>query len=167
MDRHIIEELALSTREALRPGLSALEPAPIDRLLRDVTIAELTVRARLHRGLPSDTWGVTTFEVDRAWIWLNTEAWPELVQGTPRTRFTVAHELGHIVLHGEQLLELHTRPDDEYADQLEREANTFAAHLLVPDAALKRLPTARPETIATRFGVSVLMASRRIEEWRR
>lgn len=56
-----------------------------------------------------------------------------------RKRFTIAHELGHWILHRSDL----DRPDSEYApyyrrpiggetDGREKEANVFAANLLVP-----------------------------------
>lgn len=57
----------------------------------------------------------------------------------PRRRFTAAHELGHAVLHRDRmgrftadtaktLLEA-----DEATDEIEREANQFAAELLMPE----------------------------------
>jgi Zn-dependent peptidase ImmA (M78 family) len=62
-----------------------------------------------------------------------------------RTRFTIAHELGHIVLH--QLDEIHIdkqfplklRDDisSQAIDPEEMEANAFAAALLMPEAMLK------------------------------
>ena len=60
----------------------------------------------------------------------------------PRRRFTAAHELGHAVLH--RLRMGRFRADtpatlleaDESTDELEREANQFAAELLMPEAVL-------------------------------
>lgn len=169
MHRHDLESLALAVRAQLRPQCSALDPAPLDRLVHDVALDGLTVRAVCAEFLPVHTWGLTTFEAGRAWIWLNEEAWPEVFRGTARTRFTLAHELGHVVLHGQELVDLFTRPEPEHHARLENEANRFAAHLLVPDAALEQL-SCRPSeaashALAKRFGVSLRMAARRIEEW--
>ena len=168
MDRHVLEELALAVRAQLRPGLAPTEPVPLVVLLRDTTITTLSgplaVRVEPHDGLAFDVWGVTTFDTDRAWIWLNFEAWPELKKGIARTRFTVAHELGHVVLHGDDVLGLDGRAEPEHQEQIEREANIFAAHLLIPNAALKRLGAVTAETLARRFGVSSAMASRRLAE---
>lgn len=168
MDHHLIEDVALRVRDQLRPGLSPLEAVPLDRLVRDVVIADLTVCASTDELLPPNVWGVTTFEADadRAWIWLNKTAWHEVFTGTPRTRFTLAHELGHVVLHGQQLAELFSRPDPDHHELIEREANRFAAHLLIPDAALKRLSSVKPDALAKRFGVSLRMAGLRFDEWR-
>ncbi|MBA4190605.1 MAG: hypothetical protein C0467_21680 [Planctomycetaceae bacterium] len=58
----------------------------------------------------------------------------------PRQRFTAAHELGHFVLHREQMggrVSIADTPaeielTDEQSDRHEREANRFAVELLMP-----------------------------------
>lgn len=60
-------------------------------------------------------------------------------QGEQRKRFTIAHELGHFFLHREIKS---TFVDEIFArsnktNQLEREANAFAASLLMPEALIK------------------------------
>lgn len=57
----------------------------------------------------------------------------------PRRRFTAAHELGHFVLHRAVMgrfradtPEMLREADDEEGEALEREANRFAAELLMP-----------------------------------
>ena len=57
----------------------------------------------------------------------------------PRRRFTAAHELGHFVLHRETMGRFRADTDatlreaeDDVADRMEREANRFAAELLMP-----------------------------------
>lgn len=172
MDRPDFESLALAVRKQLRPGISPLEPVPLAHLIRGVQIGPLAVIARGHSGLDDDAYAVTMIDlVDAsACIWLHREAWAELPREIPRTRFTVAHELAHCVLHAEDLDGLDVRPEGDHHAQLEAEANTFAAHLLIPDAALKRLgltpSTATSDVLAKRFGVSARMAQRRLEEWR-
>lgn len=67
-----------------------------------------------------------------------------------RLNFTLAHELGHIVLRHQS-----SEPWEE------READAFASHLLCPDAVWRRLP--RPlyaEPLAKLFYVSVAAAQR-------
>lgn len=61
-----------------------------------------------------------------------------------RKKFTLAHEFGHWILHKKQLQDepalsiLYKSPiGSETTDQIEIEANQFAAELLVPDAMLK------------------------------
>ncbi len=74
-----------------------------------------------------------------------------------RQRFTIAHELGHWVC---QCLEGRTDPIycraeeigvDPEAKALEREANVFAAELLMPEEAVRKAPNAAS---AEGFGVS-------------
>jgi Zn-dependent peptidase ImmA (M78 family) len=75
-----------------------------------------------------------------------------------RQRFTIAHELGHWVC---QCLEGETEPVYCRAEEVtldprtkarEREANVFAAELLMPEEAVRA--AAGDEAIAARFGVS-------------
>jgi hypothetical protein len=79
-----------------------------------------------------------------------------------RFRFTIAHELGHWICHaleGADPAASYCRPIDltEAADRsLEREANVFAAELLMPEPALRagweELGSA--DALASRFDVS-------------
>jgi hypothetical protein len=82
----------------------------------------------------------------RAEIWVNAD---EATQWPPRRRFTIAHELGHWVLHrtGQQALfcrKAVVDPDDKPATTrppipvTEQEANAFAAALLMPAHLIER-----------------------------
>jgi Zn-dependent peptidase ImmA (M78 family)/DNA-binding XRE family transcriptional regulator len=81
-----------------------------------------------------------------------------------RQRFTLAHELGHLLLrHGEQFhLDLSSDADigdpPGYQSKAEREANEFAANLLMPAATLRSEFSQHPgiEHLARRFEVSDL-----------
>ena len=86
---------------------------------------------------------------------------------TVRQRFTCAHEIGHFIFHRDLLkdgvsdtlayradgVEL---PNPSIGPQQERQANNFAANLLVPNAWLKAAQTAGFSTkeLATHFNVS-------------
>lgn len=73
-----------------------------------------------------------------------------LAKGSPRWRFTVAHELGHIVLHSDaihqsQIRSIEESIDDEGFDveigdetikRMEIQANSFASQLLIPEDKL-------------------------------
>jgi len=70
-------------------------------------------------------------------IYVNSDEYPR------RQTFTVAHELGHRMLHLEWAksndYKVLRRDDTErYKDPKEIEADTFAAHLLVPKSLLRR-----------------------------
>lgn len=71
-------------------------------------------------------------DFDKKMILVNKYDW------SSRQRFTIAHELGHWVLHQKEIKEdrdlviLYRRPIEGEKDHLEQEANCFAANLLVP-----------------------------------
>lgn len=76
---------------------------------------------------------------------------PDRAQDVYRHRFTAAHELGHLILHGD------TAPGDH---QQEREADTFAAEFLTPRASISpQLPPRTDFAVLIRlqriWGVSV------------
>lgn len=58
----------------------------------------------------------------------------------PRRRFTAAHELGHAILHRDRMgrcrVDVKVTEDADDPDDLEREANRFAAELLMPAAVV-------------------------------
>nr|VFK52558.1 MAG: protein of unknown function (DUF955) [Candidatus Kentron sp. TC] len=82
------------------------------------------------------TAGSVTVEVDSAVIWVN----PIENQYPPRKRFTIAHEIGHLVLHIDPKTGVREFIDtkktlarrDYHWDIKEYEANNFAAQLLMP-----------------------------------
>jgi Zn-dependent peptidase ImmA (M78 family) len=79
-----------------------------------------------------------------------------------RQRFTIAHELGHAILHREIIRSAPNRynallraPLGGVKDPLEQEANMFAAHLLVPRNMLDRyVNVASDAELSTVFIVS-------------
>lgn len=74
-----------------------------------------------------------------------------LAEGSPRWRFTLAHELGHIILHSDSICQSEINaiedayddeiPDVEISDEtikrMEIQANSFASQLLIPEDYLK------------------------------
>lgn len=102
--------------------------------------------------------------VDRV-MTLSEETYMGLVKGVPRSRFTVAHEIGHVLLHarylGDLILEnkgiltLNRGNIPSYKDP-ECQANAFAAALLMPTRHVKRMIDEgyREESIAELFHVS-------------
>lgn len=77
-----------------------------------------------------------------------------------RQAFTVAHELGHWLLHRDKLDDpdyaiLYRKPlGEKGTDTIEKEANVFAANLLVPRALLDKYKDDDAGRIAKIFGVS-------------
>lgn len=92
------------------------------------------------------------------------------LDGIGRQTFTMAHELGHWLLHRETFLSdperypvfpRFNKPD--YSDPYEKEANKFAACLLVPQHLLKPVGGAPVSVLAKMFGVSRLMMENRLK----
>ncbi|MBP9758484.1 ImmA/IrrE family metallo-endopeptidase [Candidatus Dojkabacteria bacterium] len=77
----------------------------------------------------------------------------------PRQKFTLAHELGHFIMHSETQREVYYRHqiDDPGQDiNHEAEANAFAAALLMPDTILRSnlSKTSDMDDLVKIFGVS-------------
>jgi hypothetical protein len=88
-----------------------------------------------------------------------------------RTRFTLAHEIGHFILHRKSqghFSDRESRIDAPTTSRSEFEASTFASHLLMPSTLLPRefgreLPTfAMADAVSEAFGVSLLAVLRRL-----
>lgn len=102
-----------------------------------------------------------------------------------RRRFTIAHELGHLVLHdgpgprfgrrepGTSTVTPRPAPHCTYPaafayPPLELEANAFAAGMLMPLSLLRARKIRCPGRLAEAFGVSLAAAEKRLEyvQWR-
>lgn len=95
-------------------------------------------------------------------IYVNSEEYPL------RQTFTVAHELGHSLLHREWARSkdykiLMRDQSAEDPDPHEKEANAFAGNLLVPRFLLERyVPNANVEQLSRLFAVSVPVIKARL-----
>lgn len=114
-------------------------PVPIDQLIR---------RQEIHivrKSLDEETSGFIYIDpkTDAAVIGLN------ISHSTTRQRFTLAHELGHFLMHQTDGGHLHVDEKDFFVRfrdkrirntwaQQEREANAFAAEILMPRMFLER-----------------------------
>lgn len=77
-----------------------------------------------------------------------------------RQRFTIAHELGHIIMHTEGL---YNREPSTQDDPIEHEANVFASRLLAPACVLWGLGVTTPEQISEICGISITAAEFRMD----
>jgi Zn-dependent peptidase ImmA (M78 family) len=115
--------------------------------------------------MPPDLQEVSGFlDFEGPTIYVNTEDSPA------RQMFTVAHELGHFLLHKGRNVKVLPRllaPSDK--NDTEREANCFAANMLVPESMLRKtmeLYTLSPNDVsalAILFGVSKEFMSFRLQ----
>lgn len=84
--------------------------------------------------------------------------------GPLRDRFTIAHELGHYILHKPHEESWAARSGD--SDRLEWEANWFAAGFLMPEGLFKKAmdKTTSIPALASQFGVSLAAAGFRYDQ---
>jgi len=117
----LVEEL-LSTHQVSRA------PVPVE------IIAKAQGARIFHQSLEDDISGFLYRDEAQAVIGINTHHAPV------RQAFTTAHELGHLLLHDQEQLHidhsfrvrLRSGVSSEGTDEAEREANLFAATLLMP-----------------------------------
>lgn len=146
-------------------------PIPIDELAEETEGLDIQEAAdlRLVPGAPAIPLGVTLSGLllpDELRIWVDAV---EAARSPGRRRFTIAHELGHWRLHcrGQRHARaaVYCRSEEiggdaetlRIASAREREANRFAAALLMPDALVRREGTILKLNVlalARRFEVS-------------
>lgn len=88
---------------------------------------------------------------------------PRRSENVFRHRFSIAHEIGHLLLHGDS---------SEHSVTIEKEADEFAASFLTPAAAMdaalpQRLDLAALDRLGRKWGVSTHSLVRRMVERRR
>ena len=136
---------------------------PVDarRIARDLG---LDVKFATFEGANSDIAGF--IDLENHAIFVNRDESPE------RQNFTIAHEMGHKVLHeeyarSENYTVLLRSQFGESKDRCEREADSFAANLLVPRFMLNRYRKfASKEELADLFLVSQQVIATRLTYYR-
>lgn len=133
-------------------------PIPVHRIAEesgvDVVFADFGKHAETVAGF---------CDFKQAKLFVNREDRPD------RQSFTIAHELGHWILHRDLFLcnpdlypILRRSADPNRSDPLEKEANKFAANLLVPEHLLEPIKSAPITMLAKAFGVSPTMMGFRV-----
>lgn len=148
--------VAHAEKALTKAGIGKLPISPVD-------IAKaygVTVKFGL---LPDELSGFLVIEDGSAIIGVNS------MHPKPRQRFTIAHELGHFLLHparsfvDRQVLYFRDSRSSQAIDVEEIQANKFAANLLMPERFVNKLVKGRPvdlqdddriEELAGTFGVS-------------
>jgi Zn-dependent peptidase ImmA (M78 family) len=128
-------------------------PVPVDAIAEDLLGLRVAERDEITYSGMLIPW--------RREIWLNAA---EARQSAGRRRFTLAHEIGHWICHcraGDDSQILCRGADisaDAPSDPRERQANVFAADLLMPEEAIRATHGDGLTTVemADRFGVSEL-----------
>jgi hypothetical protein len=180
-----MEKWAAHVRQQLNfPHDQAIDPLRLFEDLHDISIKQRDGTVIPLRGgviALEDSEGYTRYDGKRKVIEIlaseRTYGWLE--EGHPRATYFLAHELGHCVLHTDQLVRLAQMPTNQQAafhrgreghkpyEDTEWQANAFASALLMPAsgiAAIEREVFAlTPPIIAGRFGVSNEAAKYRLE----
>ena len=150
----------LSWRVLLNTGTREL-PVKVSRICRGygVTLRSYQVGAPLIRELGLEAQcdisdGFTVRSGDRCYVFYNME------QPPGRVRFTIAHELGHVLLGhlGDGEHTVYNRESSSEDAPEEHMANVFASRLLAPACVLHALGAVTPEQIAAVCDISMAAA---------
>ncbi|WP_437982911.1 ImmA/IrrE family metallo-endopeptidase [Sorangium sp. So ce117] len=182
-----IEKIAAALRKRLVPDLTYDAAFPAHTLFESLdrfSVAVSSVNIPLDfavNELPQGLEGLAMHdsEQEKILVVLSVPTYVALLRGEPRARFSVAHEIGHAVLHPTELIRLSriphktaalkrgewsTHPD--YMDT-EWQANALAAALLMPAKGLLLLEQHHgelaAERVCDRFDVSVQAAEIRLQ----
>ena len=180
-----LESVAAYVREQLKfePG-QAIDPLRLFEDLHCIQVKQTNGTIIPLRGGVvelEDSEGYTKYEREKKLIEIlaasQTYEWME--KGRARAGYFVAHELGHCVLHTEQLVRLAQMPSNQQAafhrgliahkpfEDTEWQANAFAGALLMPAGGIAALErhhrVITVSLIADQFGVSMEAASYRLD----
>jgi len=146
-----------AARALLAQGKVKSVPVPVEKLAA-------LANAEIHYRVIADELGSGSVQWERdgrAIIGVNAS------HSKPRQRFTIAHELGHVTLHNEadyhydQKIRYRNQLSSLASDELEIEANQFAAELLMPEDFIRKdadgleLDDSDIEEMARKYQVSV------------
>ena len=182
MTAHVRDSLKISPNDGIKP-LELFES------LDDITVRRIgrePIRLRHGVEMLDELEGYTRYsrQDDVIEVLASELTYQWLEERHPRACYFVAHELGHCVLHTEQLVRLAQMPTNQLAalhrggqaghkayEDTEWQANAFASALLMPARGLAALEAERAGElwvgdIADRFGVSIEAAGYRLELWK-
>lgn len=145
------ESRNLAWRVLIGEGVTEL-PIDIVQLCRNMGI-----RVQYYSSTVDGDDGYCTILFGRPRIFVRKECSPE------RQRFTIAHELGHILLGHVGQYNLVNREPNAKDNPIEQEANVFASRILAPACVLWALDARTPEQIAQICRISHQAASFRAQ----
>ena len=139
-----LKESITKAEEVLQKSRVTSSPVPIEEIIEDyglkLQFIDLKEKSDEISGL---------YDFNSKTIYVNCQDSPQ------RQRFTIAHELGHALLHAPELQKnpnlgiFYRRPlgDGAFDSIEEQQANRFAAYLLVPEAFIKEIyPSCKSHT---------------------
>lgn len=183
-----IETIAREWRTTLIGGLPEIAAMPgrqvFENHLKGKPVRSSTGELPLDYSCSTLPWGVegeTRHDVERdcILICLSEDTYDGLQVERPRARFSLYHEIGHGVMHVDELIRLARIPHPVFTalmrasipkhnafEDTEWQANAFAAAILMPARGLARLEKLhgplQPSMIAEGYRVSLPAATRRL-----
>ncbi len=184
-----LEKYATRVREHLKLGpLDVLDALHLFENLDEISITVNEGREVPFRsGVVSleDSEGYARYDRSRDVIEIlaSEQTYEWLEAGNPRAAYFLAHELGHCLLHTDQLMRLAKMPtqlqqayhrgrvEHQPCEDTEWQANAFASALLMPAEGIQVLEekfrTINPSLVAMQFSVSMEAARYRVELYRK
>lgn len=100
-------------------------------------------------------------------LYIQDAVYADAVRGGARATFTIAHELGHILLaHRRTINRVQESSPMAIWENSEWQANTFAAEFAMPLTTIRSIPLCTATQIASYFGVSLQAAEVRLRKLR-
>lgn len=145
--RESIERVATSLRDALRIRQAMFPLLPVVESILPAVMPDFSFEVKEHHEM-GDAHGLTFPE--RQEIWLREDVYEGVRRSKGRDRFTLAHELGHLLLHDQPgLARTPSAPRSLRAfEDSEWQANNFAGFLLVPREVALKTPNALELSVA-------------------
>lgn len=135
-------------------GITEL-PVSLKKITKQANIR--TIKNSLVNKLQGNERGISLL-IKNQWVIIYDDKEP-----IPVSRFTIAHELGHIFLGHSFRKGYHSRNFDKKRPDIENEADMFAARLLAPACVLHELGITSAEEIARVCKISITAAEYRAE----
>lgn len=185
-----LEQYAVRARSALLPLQSLIDAISGVNLFEDLHELEIDNRGSVLQvnyavnELPAGLEGISSYDPDKAeiLITLSPQTYSSLESEVPRALFCLCHELGHVCVHTQKLVELSKIPHDVAAlhrgeipshrifEDTEWQANAFSAVFLMPGAGLAELERRgvmlTAQELVRRFNVSFDAARIRLDIYR-
>jgi hypothetical protein len=101
---------------------------------------------------------------EQATMYIRDHVYEDACKGGTRATFTIAHEIGHIVLAHKRTTNRDTSKQFPIFENSEWQANTFAAEFSMPITSITKERLDTPQKIANFFGVSLQAAEIRLKK---
>jgi Zn-dependent peptidase ImmA (M78 family) len=165
--RKKLRKLAESFWDVTNPAIEMYPIVEVVDVALSKHLGDRYTFAVVDKDLMEDSHGLT--DPDRQIMLIRADVYDGACRGNGRDRFTLAHELGHLWLHGGGRYLQRAAPDagpptHRKFEDSEWQANQFAAELLMPIKLVVKCSSA--EDLAKRAGVSVQAAEIRFKALR-